>query len=417
LQTVKSPPKKLSYFDNILNFDYYIVIIRRLLTSYRLKMLERILKPPSQSFFLLGPRGTGKSTWLRELFPDAYVIDLLSEATYQSLLADPGLFADRLRAVGEGQWVVVDEMQRLPSILNEVHRFIENNKTKFVLCGSSARKLKRAGVNLLAGRALKRSMHPFVPEELDRPVDVDDALRYGLLPIVWDSADKTDTLEAYAQLYLKEEIQAEALVRNLSGFARFLPIAALYQGRVLNVSTIAREAGVARTTVTGYLEILEETLLCFRLPAYEAKIRVRERKLPKWYWCDPGLVRAIKGSSGALSPEETGPLFEGLIAQLLRAYIGYRKNFDEIFYWAPAGSLKTEVDFLLMRDHEIVAVEAKSGRAFANKWCKGLRAISGMKGLRRRIVVYPRGPALKTEDGIDVMSFNDFAAQLAENSL
>jgi predicted AAA+ superfamily ATPase len=135
---------------------------------------------------------------------------------------------------------------------------------------------------------------------------LDEALRFGLLPIVWDSTAKDETLAAYAQLYLKEEIQAEALVRNLPGFARFLPIAAVFHGQIINVTSIARDAGVARTTVTGYLDILEETLLCFRLPAYEAKLRVRERKTPKWYWCDPGMVRAMKRSSGAVTQEERG---------------------------------------------------------------------------------------------------------------
>ena len=380
-------------------------------------MLKRILDSPSQSFFLLGPRGTGKSTWLRTLFPEAHVIDLLSEATYQDLLANAGLFASRLRAVPPGKWVVIDEVQRLPALLNEVHRFIEKKQLKFVLCGSSARKLKRAGVNLLAGRALNRSMHPFVPEELDEPLDIDNALQFGLLPIVWDSVEKSETLSAYAQLYLKEEIQAEALVRNLSGFARFLPIAAIYQSQALNVSNIAREAGVARMTVAGYLEILEETLLCFRLPAYEAKMRVRERKLPKWYWCDPGLVRAIKRSSGALIPEEIGPLFEGLVAQLLRAYKDYRRIFDEMYYWAPSGSVETEVDFLLLRNRKFIAVEAKSSRKFSEKWCKGLRAIAGLRGLQRRVVVYPHGPVMRTEDGIDVMPFDHFANLLAENRL
>jgi len=206
-------------------------------------------------------------------------------------------------------------------------------------------------------------------------------------------------------------------VRNLSGFARFLPIAALYQGQALNVSNIAREAGIARTTVVGYLDILEETLLCFRLPAFEAKMRVRERKLPKWYWCDPGLVRAIKRSSGVLIPEETGALFEGLVAQLLRAYIDYRRIFDVMYYWAPAGSVKTEVDFILLRNREFVAVEVKSGRVFSKRWCRGLRAIADLKGLQRRVIVYPHGPLLRTEDGIDVMSFDYFAGLLAENRL
>jgi predicted AAA+ superfamily ATPase len=380
-------------------------------------MLNRIIKVPEQSFFLLGPRGSGKSTWLRATFPDAHVIDLLSEETFQRLLTNPGQFADELRAVSTGRWVIVDEVQRLPNLLNEVHRFMEEKRMKFVLCGSSARKLKRARVNLLAGRALRRSMHPFVPEELGEKFDLEETLRYGSLPIVWDSAAKQETLSAYVQLYLKEEIQAEALVRNLPGFARFLPIAALFHGQNVNVTNIAREAGVARTTVTGYLDILEETLLCFRLPAYEAKLRVRERKLPKWYWCDPGIVRAMKRATGPMAPEEEGALFEGLVAQLLRAYKDYRSMCDDIFYWAPSGLTTQEVDFILIRGSDLIAVEAKSGRTFKNAWCKGLRVIETLEGLQRRVVVYPRGPAMRTEDGIDVLPFKQFADALAADAL
>jgi len=380
-------------------------------------MLPRILKAPEQSFFLMGPRGSGKSTWLRATFPDAHVIDLLAEDTYQRLLASPGLFADELRALTSVRWVIVDEVQRLPGLLNEVHRFIEEKRLRFVLCGSSARKLKRADVNLLAGRALRRSMHPFVPEELGTHFDLHETLRFGLLPIVWDSTEKSETLAAYAQLYLKEEIQVEALVRNLPGFARFLPLAALFHGQTVNVTNIAREAGVARTTVAGYLDILEETLLCFRLPAYEAKLRVRERKLPKWYWCDPGIVRAMKRATGGVAPEERGALFEGMVAQLLRAYKDYRGLCDDMYYWAPSGRSETEVDFLLVQGAELVAVEVKSGNTFAEGWCKGLRAIAQLEGLRRRIIVYPRGPALRTKDGIEVIPFQHFADQLADNSL
>jgi predicted AAA+ superfamily ATPase len=380
-------------------------------------MLNRLIKVPDQSFFLLGPRGTGKSTWLRAKFPDAHVIDLLSEETYQRLLANPGQFARELRAASPGRWVIVDEVQRLPNLLNEVHRFMEEKRLNFVLCGSSARNLKRAGVNLLAGRALRRSMHPFVPEELVEKFDLEESLRYGSLPIVWDSAAKQETLSAYVRLYLKEEIQAEALVRNLPGFARFLPIAALMHGQNVNVTNIAREAGVARTTVTGYLDILEETLLCFRLPAYEARLRVRERKLPKWYWCDPGIVRAMKRSEGRTAPEEEGALFEGMVAQLLRAYRDYRNICDDFFYWAPSGRTAQEVDFILIRSSDLVAVEAKSGKTFRNAWCKGLRVIEPLEGLRRRVIVYPRGPAMRTEDGIDVLPFEEFADQLAADAL
>jgi predicted AAA+ superfamily ATPase len=380
-------------------------------------MLNRIIKVPEQSFFLLGPRGSGKSTWLRATFPDAHIIDLLSEETYQRLLANPGQFADELRGVPTGRWVIVDEVQRLPNLLNEVHRFMEERRLKFVLCGSSARKLKRTGVNLLAGRALRRSMHPFVHEELGEKFDLEETLRYGSMPIVWDSNARQETLSAYMQLYLKEEIQAEALVRNLPGFARFLPIAALFHGQNINVANIAREAGVARTTVTGYLDILEETLLCFRLPAYEARLRVRERKLPKWYWCDPGIVRAMKRTTGPMAPEEEGALFEGLVAQLLRAYKDYRSMCDDILYWAPSDRTTQEVDFILIRGSDLIAVEAKSGRTFKNAWCKGLRVIETLKGLQRRIVVYPRGSAMKTKDGIDVLPFKQFADELAADSL
>ena len=380
-------------------------------------ILPRILKAPEQSFFLLGPRGSGKSTWLRAIFPDAHVIDLLSEETYHRMLASPGLFADQLRAISTGSWVVVDEVQRLPGLLNEVHRFIETKRLRFVLCGSSARKLKRADVNLLAGRALHRSMHPFVPEEMGANFDLEEALRFGLMPIIWDSNEKDEVLSAYARLYLKEEIQAEALVRNLPGFARFLPLAALFHGQTINVSNIARESGVARTTVAGYLSILEETLLCFRLPAYEAKLRLRERKLPKWYWCDPGIVRSMKRVSGSVAPEERGALFEGMVAQLLRAYKDYRGLCDQMYYWAPSGRSGSEVDFLLAKGKELVAVEVKSGNTYTESWCKGLRVVAQLKGLRRRIIVYPRGPVLQTKDGIEVMPLHQFASLLAADLL
>jgi uncharacterized protein len=380
-------------------------------------MFKRILEVPEQSFFLFGPRGAGKSTWLKSMMPEAHVIDLLSEATYHRLLSNPGQFANELRPIPAGSWVIVDEVQRLPNLLNEAHRFMEEKRLKFVLCGSSARKLKRAGVNLLAGRALRRAMHPFVPEELGGKFDLEEVLRFGALPLVWDSPSRRETLSAYSQLYLKEEIQAEALVRNLPGFVRFLPIAALFHGQNINVTNIAGEAGVARTTVTGYLDILEETLLCFKLPAYEAKLRVRERKHPKWYWCDPGIVRIMKRASGAPAPEERGALFEGLVAQLLRAYKDYRGLFDEMYYWAPSGSSGVEVDFLLAQGPDLIAVEVKSGVAFSDAWCKGLRAIEPLGGVKRRMIVYPNGPVMKTRDGIDVIPFDHFTEKLARGDL
>ena len=299
-------------------------------------------------------------------------------------------------------------MQRLPALLNEVHRFIEEKGLRFVLCGSSARKLKQAGVNLLAGRALYRAMHPFIPEELGERFALDDALQHGLLPIVWDSEDRAETLIAYTQMYLKEEIQAEALVRNLPGFARFLPVAALFHGQTLNVTNIARDAQVARTTVTGYLEILEETLLCFQLPAYETRLRVRERKLPKWYWCDPGIVRAMKKVTTPPTPEERGVLFEGLIAQLIRSYTDYRNLCDECFYWGTVAQTQTEVDFLLKRGGEFVAIEVKSGSTFAESWCKGLRVLADLEGCADAWSSILQGPSYKRQMALRFCHYRNF---------
>ena len=296
------------------------------------QLLLRIARPPRGSFFLFGVRGVGKSTWARERLQTAHRFDLLDEGLFQSLLADPSLFAGELRRLRRGSWVVVDEVQRLPNLLNEVHRSIEERGLRFALLGSSARKLKTAGTNLLAGRALWKTMYPLVPEELGPAFDLDDTLRFGTIPLVWTADDRAKTLEAYVQLFLREEIRAEALVRNLPGFVRFLPIAALFHGQVINVSSIARDAGTARTTVSDYLEILEDTLLARRLPAFAARLRVRERKHPKLYWVDPGLVRAVKKQLGPLAVEERGPLLEGWVHTLLRAYAEERELFDEIFY-------------------------------------------------------------------------------------
>ena len=187
-----------------------------------------------------------------------------------------------------------------------MHRAIENKRLRFALLGSSARKLKAAGVNLLAGRALPKTMFPLSAAELGRDFDLERALRFGTVPLIWTNEAPAQALEAYAQLYLREEIRAEALVRNLRGFARFLPIAALFNAQTINVAGIARAAGVARATVEGYLDILEDTLLTFRLPAFEARLRVRERKLPKLHWVDAGVVRAVKRQLGAVAAEERG---------------------------------------------------------------------------------------------------------------
>jgi predicted AAA+ superfamily ATPase len=375
--------------------------------------IPRLFVPPRGSYFLFGPRGSGKSTWLRHLYADAHWVDLLDEGRYQRYLVDPGLFSAELEACPRGSFVVVDEVQRLPGLLNVVHQKIEARRLRFALSGSSARKLRRSGVNLLAGRAVRRALHPFVPEELGAQFSLANTLEYGSLPIVWAAEDRRDALDAYVQLYLKEEIQAEAATRNLAGFARFLPIAGLFHGQTLNIAALARDAGVARTTVQGYLEILEDTLFTFRVPASEARLRVRERRHPKLYWVDPGLVRAVVGDRGAPDAESMGRLLEGWVAQLLRAYRDYRGIYDDLAYWAPAEARGTEVDFLLRRGREQIAIEVKASRRWKAEFAKGLRAIEDLRGLTRRIVVYLGAERLRPEKGIEVLPLDAFLSEVA----
>ena len=377
---------------------------------------SRLIQPPAQSFFLFGMRGVGKSTWVRANLPNATTLDLLDERLFQDLLAEPALFAQAIEHLGSDDWVVVDEVQRLPALLNEVHRAIEAKRLRFALLGSSARKLKAAGVNLLAGRALKRTMFPLSAAELGEDFDLGRILRFGSVPLVWTNEAPAQALDAYAQLYLREEIRAEALVRNLPGFVRFLPIAALFNGQTINVASIARTAGVARTTVQGYLDILEDTLLTFRLPAFEARLRVRERKLPKLYWVDPGVVRAVKRQQGPVTAEERGPLLESWVATTLRTHAEVRELYDDVFYWSPHQSA-AEVDFLLQRGDERLAIEVKATDRYRTELLKGLREIEGLPKLARRVLVYAGPRSFRSADGIDVWPAKRFATAVAAGEI
>lgn len=374
-------------------------------------MYTRSLNTSNHSFFLLGPRGTGKSTWLKKHYSHAKVINLLDEGLYQDYLSNISLFYEELKTLPENSWVVVDEIQRLPNLLNEVHRLIEENKLSFALTGSSARKLRRSGVNLLAGRADKLSMYPLTPKELGSDFNLDEVLRFGSIPLVLARKDnKQESLNSYVQMYLKEEIKAEALVRNLSGFVRCLPVLALYNGQVLNVSSTARDAGVSRTTVNGFVEILEDTLLINKLPAFEAGLRVRERKHPKLYWIDPGLVRAAKKIKGEVSDLEKGGLFESYIYMCLKAKVDYETEFDEISYWSPSSTKNLEVDFLLQNQNEIVAIEVKTSKRIRPEDLRGLKAINELDKVKRRVLVYLGDKRLEKE-GIEIFPFEDFCKE------
>ena len=384
------------------------------------KIYERMITfPKSHSFFLFGVRGSGKTSLLKKRFPKAFYIDLLDEKTYQSYLANSGQFYEEANSQPKGSLVIVDEIQRMPWLLNEVHRLIESSSLRFILTGSSARKIRAKGVNLLAGRAGWLHLHPFVPEELGDGFDLKKALRFGLLPVIWSSPDKAFALKAYTQMYLKEEIKAEALVRNLPGFARFLAVTSVYHGQVVNMSSIARESALSRDSVRGFFSILEDTLLGFFLPAYSGKIRLREARHPKFYFIDPGLALALKNNSKLLAErQDKGLLFEGLVAQILRAYKDYTDLFDDFYYWAPAGAVKTEVDFILQRGKkELVAIEVKlKDQIFPND-LKGLKAIADFPLVKRRIVVFLGDTKRKTKDGIEIWPFSYFCKSLEKGRI
>lgn len=381
------------------------------------KTYQRLLDAPNGSFFLFGVRGVGKSTWARRRFPRAHVVDLLDESRYQELLARPGLLALEIAALPATRPVILDEVQRVPALLNEVHRAIESSRRRFLLLGSSARRLKTAGTNLLAGRAVVRTMFPLLPDELGQDFNLDRVLRFGSIPVIWQADDPRAALEAYVQLYVREEIRAEALVRNLPAFLRFLPVAALFHGQVVNMSGMARDAATARKTVEGYIEILQDTLLATLLPAFEGKLRARERKHPKLYWVDPGLVRAAKRQLGAVSTEERGSLFEGWVLMLLRAHNHRSELFEDIAYWSPAQARQTEVDFLLRRGRDHVAIEVKAGARFSTTLLSGLQAIADLPHVTRRVLLYLGDRPLRTGDGIDVWPLSTFLDALANGTL
>jgi predicted AAA+ superfamily ATPase len=377
----------------------------------------RLLRPPRGSFFLFGVRGAGKSTWAGRAFPNAHSFDLLDERLYLDLNADPGRLGRELAALRSGGTVILDEVQRIPSLLNEVHRAIEAKRLRFVLLGSSARRLKTAGTNLLAGRASVKTMFPLVPAELGSAFQLDRVLRFGSIPVIWEAADPSSALEAYVQLYLREEIKAEALVRNLPAFLRFLPVAALFHGQTVNVSGLARDAAASRTTIDGYLEILEDTLVALRLPAYEARLRTRERAHPKLYWVDPGLVRAAKRQLGPLTAEERGPLFEGWILTVLRAHHEAQPLFDDISYWAPAQARFTEVDFLLRRGRDLLAIEVKTSTRVSGADATGLRAIGELPKVVRRLLVYLGDRVQKLDAHIEAWPLDRFLHAVATDTL
>ncbi len=321
---------------------------------------KRLFRAPTQSYFLFGPRGTGKSTWLKQTYPDALLIDLLNDDAFRTYSARPQRLADVVEAhTGPGP-VVIDEIQRAPSLLPVVHQMIElHNDVPFVLTGSSARKLKRSGTDLLAGRAVLRTMHPYMAVELGEAFNFEECLDTGLLPVVVESHEPGDTLAAYAGLYVREEVMAEGLVRNVGDFTRFLESAALSHGCVLNAANISRECEVKRRTVEGYLAILEDLLLAVRLPVFSRRSGRALVSHPKLYLFDVGVFRSLRPSGPLYAQGDTeGAALEGLVLQHLRAWVAYSRKPLDLYYWRTRAG--AEIDFILYGEDGFYALEVKN---------------------------------------------------------
>ena len=346
-------------------------------------MYSRLIKSPeNKSFFLFGPRGTGKTTWVKQAFPNAVYIDLLESRLFNDLLADPQRLVNFIPN-NFNDWIIIDEVQKIPELLNEVHRLIEKHKYKFILTGSSARKLRRKGPNLLAGRALNYSMHPLTTIELGKDFDLNHSLMFGNLPSVYVESNPKDYLESYIKTYLQEEIQQEGLTRNLSRFSRFLEAASFSQGSVLNILEVSRECAIERKVVENYFTILEDLLLAYKVPIFTKRAKRRLVAHPKFYFFDVGIYRTLRPMGPLDAPEEVeGISFESLLFQELKAINDYYGLGYKIYYWRTSNNL--EVDFVLYGERGLKAFEIKR---------RGRVSSSELRGLKTFLKDYPTAKA------------------------
>ncbi len=334
-------------------------------------MYARILQAPQrQSFFLFGPRGTGKTNWVKTKFPSVLTIDLLGGEHFQLLNAKPERLAEMIPSKFS-EWVFIDEIQRVPDLLNEVHRLIESRKLRFILTGSSARKLRRQGVNLLAGRALTRAMHPLCAVELGEDFDLTRIAQFGALPMAVTSEKPSDYLSSYVTTYLREEVQQEGLVRNIGVFGRFLESATFSQASLLNVAEVARECGVSAKVAGDYFALLEDLLLAVRLPVFTRKAKRKTVAHTKFMFFDVGVFRALR-PRGPLdgAGEILGPALETLVWQEIRAVNDALQLGYAISFWRTTSG--HEVDFVLYGPGGFWAIEVKAASSLRGKDLSGL---------------------------------------------
>lgn len=366
-------------------------------------MYSRLLQEPllsDRSFFLFGPRGVGKTTWIRERIPDALYLDLLDHQLYLELLTHPERLRD-LIPVGHEGWIVLDEVQRAPLVLNEVHRLIETRGHRFVLTGSSARSLRRRGVNLLGGRAALYRLFPLTAVEAGTDFSLERALRYGGLPSVYVRKDPHRYLAFWIETYLRQEVIEEARVRNLAAFARFLEAASFSQAGLLNVASVARDAGLDRKTAAGYFELLEDLLVAARVPVFTRKARRRMTTHCRFFLFDVGVYRALRPSGPLDRPEEIdGAALETLVFQELRAHIAYRTLDLDLFTWRTSSG--REVDLVAYGGDGFHAIEVKRSRSVRPADLSGLRAFLDDYPMARAVLLYG-GDRPENRNGIELL--------------
>ena len=375
-------------------------------------MYERLLKLPEKSFFVFGPRGVGKSTWLlrQKLSHAALKINLLHASQFLDYKRNPSLLREQVEALKKGSWIIIDEVQKLPELLDEIHSllFDYQGKYHFALSGSSARKIKRSQGNMLAGRAVMKNL--FTLSCLEMPdFSLESALKYGLLPLVATEEkkkNKIEILDTYVKTYLEEEIQQEALVRHLQSFYRFLEVVAIVNGEILNISNVARDVGVARSTVQGYFDILCDTLIGFYLPSLKIKAKVKEVAHSKFYLFDCGVQRALsRRLRETPSQFEKGKLFESYFINEIRAMNVYFNMGGQLYYWRTESG--TEVDLIWSCGKKRIGFEIKYGQKWQRKYNRGLNILLEKKLISKGYGIYTGKTCLK-QGKIEIFPFTKF---------
>lgn len=338
-----------------------------------MEIVNRFFQPGDSSFFLFGPRGTGKTTLLKRDYPNALLLDLLEPSLYREFRAYPERLKDFVMANRQVRTIIIDEIQKIPELLSVVHQLIEMKKGwQFILTGSSARKLKRTGVDLLGGRAQLKHFHPFMAAEIKDNFNLEKNLRIGMLPLIMNSPDPIGDLRAYLALYMQEEVQMEGLVRKVDEFSRFLEIISFSQASIINYSTIARDCHVSSKTVENYTQILEDLLLSFTLRVFTKKAKRRLSSHPKFYFFDAGVFQFVR-PKGPLDDINSinGHALETLVAQHLRAWCDYSEKQGEVFFWRTQTGI--EVDFVIYGEIGFYAIEVKSSQTVNSQDLRGLQ--------------------------------------------